>query len=242
MNSKVHQIHQALVTQWESVYECAEDLDNGVMVKPKDGWTVLAPVYNADPAEASFEITPVLFVVPEVKGEPNSDLYVVLKGLITMDANAFTPNGELKMIHFGSRVAYFRQTAEGFEHLFGAHYDVSLDEVGHPAFHMQIDSYAELLGIISAEFGSEQTLTADHMKGVPKRIRIPSAQLDTFTVAIQIIADHLIDTTSSQTDLSKFNSLIAKARKLQGVGRLIPRLHTPSVYECYRGIHWYPQQ
>jgi hypothetical protein len=150
-------------------------------------------------------------------------------------------NDVVRVKSFNSRVAYFRQLSNGFHHLLGAHYDFSIDELGHPAYHMQFDDYAELLWVIKDAFDTELEPVKNSMSGVPKRIRIPCAQLDTFSVATQVIADHLLGRFSSDTDKARFSTLLQQSGRLRGTGYLIPRLHTPQAYDCFRAVHWYPR-
>ena len=121
------------------------------------------------------------------------------------------------MTKFNTRVAYFRQQREGFDHILGAHFDIAVDEVGHPAYHMQFDDYKEVLSVIDSTFG-EQKLINNFMATAPKLIRIPCAQLDTFSICIQLVADHLLSSLSSADDREMFGEMIIKARLLHGTG------------------------
>ncbi len=227
-------------------FTTANDTKSFCSIKPRaldNGYDVIR-IQEVDVAAGStnFEIAPVLLNMPELMDSGENSLFIVLQGLMTIDRAAFDANNDdLKMKKFNSRVAYFREQGQAYDHILGAHHDLAIDELGHPAFHMQLDDYSSLFTTVADAFGNDLTVGQNCMRGVPKRVRIPCAQLDTFSVAIQLVADHLLGRLSSDADRQRFSELLKKSQSLQGAGYLVPRLQLPRAYECYRASHWYPE-
>jgi hypothetical protein len=235
-----HQIHRALISQWDELYRCAKTLNNNVLIEPNDAYSFIKIAeVDVENGTTSFEVEPVLFNLPESQKDFGASLFVVVRGLLTIDRSRFEDDKYLQMTKFNTRVAYFRQQRDGFEHVLGAHFDIAIDDTGHPAYHMQFDDYKEVMSVIDAAFG-EQKLINNCMASAPKLIRIPCAQLDTFSIWIQLVADHLLGSLSSDEDKATFKGLLAKARLLHGTGHLIPRLQQADLNACFRAHHWYP--
>jgi hypothetical protein len=188
----------------------------------------------------TFEFQPVVFSLPERAGGTN-DIFVVASGIVSLDRHYYEQNGLLRTVSFASRVGYFRQKGEYVQHVYGAHYDFSKDELGHPIFHAQLRSLAEFASAIGQYSGGEVTLEdgGDYMKGVLKTVRVPSAQMDVFSLFLQIIADHLLWRNSSDADKSAFSDLLTKNRLIQGAAAQVQRLQVPPANKCYRSVHWY---
>ena len=112
-----------------------------IEIRPSDAEGLFALITHPKVAgQIGFEIANVTFNVPE-RANDATDIYIVATGRIYLDENALNPPGTLKTVSFATEVGYFRKTRRGLEHVYGAHYDFALDEIGQPVFHAQLKSY-----------------------------------------------------------------------------------------------------
>jgi hypothetical protein len=239
MDAIDHKLHKALMARWAAVCGCATELGNSVDIRPSDGYAVVQHEATRD-GRAEFCIKPVVFTLPELADLTNKDFYIVVEGLISLDRQAFKDSGVVRTLSFSTHVAYFRYTKEGFQHMYGAHYDFALSEVGHPVFHVQLKSFAPLFAAVNEQYGQSFEVADDCMRGIPKRMRIPCAQMDAFSLCSQLIADHLLWKNSSPEELERFAHLLQDQRNLHGAAFQVARLQEEAAINCYRGIHWYP--
>ena len=241
MDAIDHKLHKALMARWAAVYGCATELGNSVDIRPSDSYAVIQHESTKD-ARADFRIKPVVFTLPELADLTSKDFYIVVEGLISLDKQAFRDSEVVRTLSFSTHVAYFRYTKEGFQHMYGAHYDFAQNEIGHPVFHVQLKSFANLFAAVNEQYGQTFEVAEDCMRGIPKRMRIPCAQMDAFSLFSQLIADHLLWKNSSTEELERFIHLIQDQRSLQGAAFQITRLQEEAAIRCYRGIHWYPSR
>jgi hypothetical protein len=167
------------------------------------------------------------------------DLVVVLEGSFAFSRESFKEQGLLRTAGFVSHVGYFRRKADRLVHVFGAHYDFSEREVGHPTFHVQMKSFLGLAAHVREQY-TVPAADEDLVKGVLKTVRVPTAQMDPFSLVLQLCADHLVHKDSSEEEKAAFNSLVEKSAFWQGAAYRIARLTNPSAVQCYRAMHWYP--
>ncbi len=229
-----------LIEQWDHFLQQLERLRPAADVKPRDGRAVFQPADSALPGVVAFTFCPIAFNVPERADAPNLDLFVVVQGRISFDRTEYVDRKTLATHDFGTKVAYFRRTATALNHVFGAHYDFALSELGHPAFHGQMRSYQELAEIVEEQYAVDLPLV-DSVHGLLRNVRVPTAQMDVFSFFIQLCADHLLWNKSSGEEKTAFNSLLEKGEFCRGAALHLPRLQSPEAYSCYRSRHWYPE-
>jgi hypothetical protein len=214
-------------------------MKNAATVDPEDGWAIFQSLPSADQNAVKFEISPVIFNVPERAYHVTSDLFVVVEGQLAVRRDRYVNDGLLATDSFSTRAAYFRLTVDGPVHVYGAHYDFALDELGHPIFHSQMRSFAELWASVEERYGIGGPVK-DHVSGILQNVRLPSAQMDVFSLVLQICADHLLLADSSPDERTAFNELLEKSTFLKGAGFQAIRMTTEAASSCYRSRHWYP--
>jgi hypothetical protein len=233
-------ILRRLVDQWNDVTAELPRLHPAAEVKPVDGYAIFQTATSESPDVASFEIRPVVFNFPERGSHrENDELFVVVKGRLSFGRQELMETGRLVVHDFGTQVGYFRRKNHALTHVYGAHYDFALDEVGHPVFHAQMSSFLELSACIVEQYGYDGE-AHDSVAGVLRSVRVPTAQLDAFSLFVQICADHLIFSKSGPEEKAAFNSLVAKSMFCQGAAGRVARLSTDEARVCYRAPRWYP--
>lgn len=232
-------ILRQLLKQWDDVKAELQRLHPSAEVRPQDGRSIFQPTESTIDDVVSFEIRPVVFSLPERASHQSSGLYVVVRGRMCFCRSEFSQASKLITYDCASEVAYFRRKAGSLVHVFGAHYDFDLDHLGHPAFHVQIKSFVEFAEHVRANFGAH-TVGTDCVDGMLGAVRVPTAQLDVFSLFVQICADHLISVSSSSEQKAAFSSLLEKSKFCQGAGARSATLCTDEARHCYRARHWYP--
>lgn len=183
-------------------------------------------------------MNPIALQVPERGDHPRLNIYIALCGYFYFDTRALKDK-QLVITKFGTRVAYFRKVQGRFDHVFGAHFDFSENELGHPVFHGQIKNLQDMFDVISSLLNVE----GDVETGLPKvlsTVRVPTAQLDVFSLLLQVFADHLLTKRSTPEEKAAFNQLLSLAASVRGAGHLIRRLAADHVESCMSAWHWYP--
>jgi hypothetical protein len=236
-----YKIQRALIVHWESVRLCVERLNNSASVIPGDA-SGLFQISHSDADTLAFDIGETLLILPERAKQVSNPMHIVVKGRLTIDKKHFIESEQLRTVHFQSEAGYFRLKNDGtLQHIFGAHYDLTQDEVGHPAFHAQLKSFLGFADIVQHRYSDTPLNVTNAMKDVLKTVRLPSAQMDYFSLLIQAVADHLMSPNSSSTeDVDVFRELLVKSKSIQGRAYSIARLQEPSATACYRSVHWYP--
>jgi hypothetical protein len=231
-----------LAERWGELTSALTQLHVGTSVKPNDPWTVLRVAEEQkDPAVIKVELMPVVFNLPERANHFDVNLYVVVEGWLELRRDLFESGGQCVTHRFATHAAYFRRKAEVLEHVYGAHYDFALDELGHPIFHAQMKSFAEL-GVHVRNHYEIDAESEDRIAGVLKTVRLPSAQMDVFSFLLQLCADHLLFKDSGREEKDGFNALLDKSGFLRGAGYQAERLRSQTAISCYRSFHWYPQK
>jgi hypothetical protein len=233
-----NQIQRSLISHWEEFDTYITRLNASASVEPKDGYSVFKYAGTED-GSAIFDLQPVLVNVPERATDTSSDLFVVVKGRLSIDRAHFEAEGKIRTLNFATQVGYFRLKGGVLKHVFGAHYDFSESEVGHPVFHAQMRSFVQFSEVIKERYGLEEVVVDDGINGILKTVRLPSAQMDVFSFFLQLVADHLLSKDSSGDDRVRFLELLDKSKFIQGVGSVVSRLQVPPANFCYRAVHWY---
>jgi hypothetical protein len=234
-----NKIHRALIRHWEEFDADVSRLSSVASIQPKDGYAVFQYVDSVDNS-ANFELSPIVVNVPERATEVVSDLFVVVKGRLSIDRAHFEADGKLRTLSFATQAAYFRVKGNVLSHVYGAHYDFAANESGHPVFHGQMRSYLEFAEVIKSQYGLEGVELKDVVSGILKTVRLPSAQMDVFSFLLQLVADHLLSGDSSEDDKMRFHELLERSKFIQGLGSQIARLQVAPANVCYRAVHWYP--
>ena len=239
VNSQNISILRRLVEHWNSVRLETQRMHQGVQIRPDDIHTRLRPIDGADPDAAYFRLQPVIFNLPERATHADTDLYVVVEGSVSYRRTEFRQDRRLLTDSFATRAAYFRRTSEALLHVFGVHYDYS-DAMGHPAFHAQMKSFAYDYGEFVKKQYQLDLPIEDRIKAILNRVRVPTAQMDVFSVLLQLCADHLLHQGSSIEEVSAFEALLTKSRFCVGAPFQLNRLGTNEARKCYCAKHWYP--
>jgi hypothetical protein len=234
-----NQIQRALIRHWEEFDAEVSRLNGLASIQPKDGYLVFEYV-NTEGNSANFQLNPIVVNVPERATDVTSDLFVVIKGRLSIDRANFEADGKVRTLNFATQAAYFRAKGNALNHVYGAHYDFAANEVGHPVFHGQMRSFVEFAEVIKSGYGLEEATVNDRVIGILKTVRLPSAQMDVFSFLLQLVADHLLSNDSSDDDKTRFRQLLERSKVIQGLGSQMTRLQVPPANFCYRAVHWYP--
>jgi hypothetical protein len=230
---------QRLASQWDRVVSELQVLNTRVELFPNDGYGVFKPSDELPlPGSVRVDLNPVAIKVPERATDMVCNIYIAISGYLYLDSEAFN-TGQLRTTGFGTRVAYFRKVGGRFDHVFGAHFDYSENELGHPLFHGQFKNLKDMFHVIADNLkvaGQVETGFAN----VLSTVRLPTAQLDVFSLLLQVFADHLLSKTSNQEEKAAFNRLLAHAASIQGAGHRVVRLQQGHVEQCMGARHWYP--
>ncbi len=232
-------MRQKLVQQWADVVGTLERMSQGASVLPNDAWNNIREAASSSDEIVKFELCPVVFNVPEHANHRNIGLFVVAEGWIELSRADFRNGLGLVTHAFSTRSADFRQKEETLEHVYGAHYDVAFDELGHPTFHSQLRSFVDFSAHILEQFNLNLDVI-NHLEGVLRNVRLPTAQMDFFSLILQIFADHLLMRNSGEEEKSAFNALLQKNVFLRGAAARSSRLTADVARSCYRSLHWYP--
>jgi hypothetical protein len=237
MNAIEQKALKSLVEQWNNVMTHLEKLRLPA-ARPDDGYRIFSLIEHPKVAgQIGFEVAPVTFNVPE-RAYASPDIFIVAKGRIYLDEDALKTQKALKTVNFATEVGYFRKskTKAELDHIYGAHYDFSFDEIGHPIFHAQMKSYNERACYVTEEFQLDCT-SNDLIKHVLRTVRLPIAQMDFFALVLQICADHLMSKDSPPEEIEAFADLRKVSRAIQGAGHLCANLSAAP--PCMRSVHWY---
>jgi hypothetical protein len=232
-------MRQQLVQQWDEAAGALARMGPGASVLPVDGWSIIQGVPSSSDDLVKFEMSPVVFNVPERGNHSNTALFVVAEGWLELRRDAFRHDRSLLTHAFATRAGYFRWNGRELEHVYGAHYDVALDELGHPTFHSQMRSFRELSDHIRTQYQIDSPVV-DRIDRVLRNVRLPTAQMDFFSFILQVFADHLLIKNSSDEERAAFNTLLKKSESLKGAAGRSSRLTAEIARSCYRSLHWYP--
>jgi hypothetical protein len=241
VNRNINQTRRQLVTQWQVVVNTIEKLSPVASVRPDDGYALFQATRYSSPNIVGFELAPVVFNLPERANQRDADLFIVVVGQLEIRLGESSNSKVLKTHSFTTRAGYFRRKNNELRHVYGAHYDFAINQVGHPTFHAQLRSFSELSTHIVQKYDQNDMRTVDSMEGLLKTVRLPTAQMDFFSLFLQICADHLLYEQSDPEAVEAFSTLLTKSEFLQGAGYQCNHLTVESAYSCYRSRHWYPR-
>lgn len=226
-------------SKWTSVLGKLRQLDPTVQVKPKNA-TDIFKIDEGIVESVRINVSPVIFQVPQKAGTSReATTYVVVRG--TIDFGQESRDGRLSTTHFATNVGYFREEEGGLKHVYGAHYDLDDSLIAHPVFHSQLSTHAHFIDLIKAEYRAkaDSDLTDDLMKNIPGTFRVPTAQMDFFSVVLQICSDHLVNEKSTKKDKSHYKQVVKICEFFVGCGSDHLGLSTARELLCTRSPHWY---
>ncbi len=237
MNRNALRVRKHVVTAWNNAVYGLRQMDSASTVRPIQPDQIFV-IDDDDTAQhiVKLDVGPVVFHVPERPNRP-PNLFIVVKGRLSFEGPDFksTP---LKTNDFATQVAYFRSKSGRLEHVYGAHYDFD-DQAGrHPVFHAQLRPRAEFAEHVMTDHPHDAA-SDNGLRNVLRTVRIPTAQLDVFSVVTQICADHLMDAETESEVIEAFQRTRDACDFILGAAHRIDFLRTPSAAECYRSSHWY---
>jgi hypothetical protein len=224
-------------TAWTGVQSSIRKMYSASVIRPQGAVDIFKPA-DSDGGLLRIDIGPLVFHVPEKASHPSADLFVVVSGWIRF-MNSSVDNKRPDTHSFGTNIGYFRLKEGGLEHVYGAHYDMDEELPGHPVFHSQMTSQANMGATIDSLFHANYGSPLDHASGLLKNVRVPTAQMDVFAVITQIGADHLVSEKSNKEVHDAFRELRQSCDFFNGAAHRLAYLNGPSASQCYRSTHWY---
>lgn len=206
-------------------------------IKPKNALEVFRIVSEEEKHdEVKLNFGPIVFYVPERSGHGLPSIFVVAEGWLTLKPDF----NERRLLtkEFGTQVAYFKQEKDTLKHVYGVHYDMDEEKPGHPVFHAQFSPQTDLKIAVQSYF-HHNCEVENCMTNILKTVRMPSAQMDIFSVFCQICADHLISPDSGPEVKEAFKKLRENCNFLVGAAHRLDFLNGNHAAGCYRASHWY---
>jgi hypothetical protein len=238
---EIKRIQNELQKAWGDVLTAITKMRPNSQIRPRNATDVFVGPAG-DSKESKFDVAPVVFNVPErADGRANrkSNLYIAVSGWICF-GDPLTPGDPRTTLRFATRVGYFRAKEGHLIHVYGVHYDMEDEVPGHPVFHAQMCSQAEHFATaVWKHFNLPFDGKDDLVAGLLRNVRIPTAQMDVFSVITQIGADHLVSETSSPEVQAAFEKLREACGFFVGAAGRIPYLNSRPATHCYRSTHWY---
>ena len=223
---------------WTEKVYAMRRMDQGTSVKPSDPNEVFQISQSKAPEEVHVECGPAVFKLCEKAGETSKNMYVVVQGWIRAKKSS-EKNGKIQTSSFSTTVGYFRLKKNQLEHVYGVHYDMDGDDNGHPIFHSQFRPAKDLAEQICIQYRVNVNVVDDHAKCMLRNVRVPTAQMDFFSVFTQLCADHLISNNANTGAVTTFHRLRLSCHRLQGVAHRLSYLTCKEARECLRSSHWY---
>lgn len=238
MGAKVRAL-RLLNQAWTEKVRSMSQMNQGTSVRPFYAQEVIRIEQCTSPDSVNARCGPVVFKLCEKAGGIPK-MYVVVEGWISVQVKDGR-SAKLQTTNFGTSVGYFRSSKNRLEHVYGVHYDMDGDGKGHPVFHSQMRSAKEFANEIRNQYQLDDKVF-DYAKRILRNVRVPTAQMDFFSVFTQLCADHLISNNASNTHpevFSAFCSLQSACNMLQGVAHRLSYLNCKEASDCYRASHWY---
>ena len=236
MNQNEWRVRQRVEEAWSASLLGLKKMNSSSQVKPSQTSEIFSAEEDPSQEIVRLNVRPVVFHVPERPGRlPN--LFIVVTGWLSFEGPNFKSR-PLITRGFATRVAYFRSKQNQLKHVYGAHYDMNEQDGRHPVFHAQFRGYAECAKHIKTLFGRVDVVD-DCVGHVLRNVRIPTAQMDVFSVLTQICADHLLGETPALEVSDGFQNMRAAGSFLMGAAHRMAFLKTGSATRCYRATHWY---
>lgn len=237
MHADELKIQGRLQAIWLKAQHTVMGINSGAHLRPKDH-TKAFTYSSSTPETTTFDFEAITFKLPE-RGENSAlDLYIVISGNIVIRRSSASA-ASLQTDSFKTIAAYFKYKNGQANHTCGMHHDFDLQTPRHPFFHSQFRDYPELWPVAATEFKLDAQVN-NFMQNILGTVRIPTAQLDIFSLFAQVFADHLLHKNSPKDAYGHFNSFLSHANGLQGAAFQLPKLANIQTAHCYRAHHWYP--
>ena len=237
MNHKAHRVRRKVHESWTGAIDSMRLMNQASIVRPQEPGQIFTMSADAPDDVIKFDIQPVVFNVPERANDRAANLYIVISGWLSFEATG-ERDQSIKTRDFGTKVAYFRRSADCLEHIYGVHYDMDVASRGHPVFHAQVRSQMDVGDNIQQHFRINDK-RVDNLRNVSRGIRTPTAQMDLFSVLTQICADHLMWERSAAEVERAFEQTRRVCSFFVGAAHRLAFLREKRVVECYRSVHWY---
>ena len=205
----------------------------GCAVRPNQAGDIFKYV-DGEPIEV--EIRPITFFLKEKPSHARPTMYVVVQGLIHF---RLFEDGTFRAVESRTRVGYFLKRDERIEHVYGVHHDFDGTHIAHPVFHSQIAPMRQFLDNINESWNERYEDVTNHVQKMLTNVRIPSAQMDAFSVFLQLCSDHLVHAGSVRTQIAAYRSVFKSVSFFRGAFPEVPRLQSAIDETCLRPHHWY---
>jgi hypothetical protein len=218
-------------------------------IRPADPKEIVRVSDRTSPSIVAIQVGPVALKVPERGFHRENRLYVYVVGSFGFARHTWEEHRLLETVGVSAETAYFRSGEGGkLKLVHGAHFDHEPAKQGHPVFHMQLRGSLQEYGtFIQQQFGLEGTVD-DGLVDLLRTVRIASAQLDVFSLLLQIAADQLLPPAANPVQRMAFNQ-IRNRNSLCGARckdaelaakQALPATSPLAAYACFRARHWYP--
>lgn len=238
MGVKAHALKE-LHLAWTKKVQAMTAMNQTTRIHPFSPEQVFSSAEHACEETAKVNCGPAVIHLCERVGRlPN--MYVVLAGSICLQESG-SDGKQLRTTDFATRVGYFRLKPDCLEHVYGVHYEMDERGGGHPIFHSQMRPFDEFVEAINKHFHMEARVD-DHVGKVLRNVRIPTSQMDFFSVLTQICADHLMGLNPPTADRQisqAFDRVRTACNFMQGAAHRFPNLSSGNAPECYRSWRWY---
>lgn len=239
MNRNDQHILKEVTSAWNDVIAGIRKMYQGIDVKPVDAVRVFQ-LEDGGNGQTKFQVGPIIFRMPEKASSRDVSLYIAVSGWLTF-CGLEAKDKRIKTANFSTQVGYFRVKNGTLKHVYGAHYDLDEYAPGHPIFHGQMSPQMDFITDISDLFRLDikPENSENYVSPVLSNVRIPTAQMDVFSVITQICADHLICADSRSEVRDAFASLRKACSFFVGAANRFPFLCSEPASNCYRSTHWY---
>lgn len=221
---------------WETFF--AEIVKMGGDARPKQA----ADIFTAAPGDNGIEVTvkPVSFLLKEKASHTGKSIFVTVAGTLIFSKES--TRQDLRAQGFATRVGYFREVGnKRLKHVYGVHYDYDDKLPAHPIYHCQMASMADHVQHINSSHNRMFNAIDDEddlVKGLLGNVRIPTAQMDPFSVFLQLLGDHLVSEVNNdgRSAFVRAQNAVAAIRS-----RRDPNCRLDAVVsnQCFRSNHWY---
>ena len=231
--SNLHALKRLIELAWVELQAKVKAMGASCAVRPNQAGDVFQYA-DGDPIVVT--IQPVTFLLKEKPYSVQPELYVVVEGSISFKLDN---ERKFRAVRSHTRVGYFLRSHGTLSHVYGVHYDFDDKLIAHPVFHSQMAPMMDLSENINTAWKEKFTVTSNHVQHLLANVRIPTAQMDAFSVFLQLCSDHLVNSKSVKVQTSAYQAAIKACSFYQSAYADIPRLHAAVDQKCFRPQHWY---
>lgn len=231
--SDVHYLSNKINKAWNDFTAKVKTMGSGCSARP----TMASEIFlYKDGAPIEVTVKPICFRLKDRPQSQTPNLYVVVDGLIFFKIDE---DKSIRAVESQTRVGYFLHRDGKLVHVFGVHHDFDNTHVAHPVFHSQIAPMMDLGENVKQQWKMTFDEEINQVQNDLPNIRIPSAQMDAFSVFLQLCSDHLIYSKSGKPQISAYQQAIALCGFFEGAYTEVPRLQSAIARRCLRPNHWY---